>query len=238
MQDLALYQELLGLAEPWHVTGVRLDVRAQEVQVQVAVCEQVWACPQCAFRMHVHQWESRTWQHLDSCQFKTLISAEVPVVRYPEHGSQTVAVPWAEKYGRFARWFERLAIDVLRECSVSAACALLRMTWDEADGIKQRAVARGLLRKQAQPVKRLGVDEKSAGRGQDYVTVVTNLEPGRSATVEYVGDGRKQASLDAYWQQLPVETPRGGGGGGDGPLGTLFQFDAGTRARGGRQDCP
>jgi transposase len=205
MQDLQLYQQLLGLAEPWYVAGVRLDVKAQEVEVTVAVRDQLWGCPQCACRMHVHQWENRRWRHLDSCQFKTFIRADVPVVLCAEHGSQTVAVPWAEKYGRFSRLFERLAIDVLRECSVSAACALLRVSWDEADGIKQRAVARGLLRKQAQPVTRLGVDEKSAGRGQNYVTVVANLEPGCAATVEYVGDGRKQEALDAYWRQVPAK---------------------------------
>ncbi|MCZ7636031.1 MAG: transposase [Verrucomicrobia bacterium] len=109
-------------------------------------------------------------------------------------------VPWAEPYGRFTKRFERLAIDLLQECSIRAVCEGLRISWDEADGIKQRAVARGLLRKQTQPVRRLGVDEKSAGRGQNYVTVVANLEPGRSATVEYVGDGRTQETLEAYWQ--------------------------------------
>ena len=205
MQDLQLYQQLLGLSEPWYVAGVRLDVKAQTVEVTVAVREQVWGCPECACRMHVHAWEGRTWRHLDSCQFKTLIRADVPIVLCPQHGSQTVAVPWAEKYARFSQLFERLAIDVLRECSVSATCGLLRISWDEADGIKQRAVARGLLRKQAQPVTRLGVDEKSAGRGQNYVTVVARLEPGQAATVEYVGDGRKQEALDGYWQQVSAE---------------------------------
>jgi transposase len=205
MEDLQLYQQLLGLSEPWYVTGVRLDIQAQEVQVTVGVRQELWGCPQCACRMHVHQWETRTWRHLDSCQFKTFIRADVPVVKCLEHGSQTVAVPWAEKYGRFTKLFERLAIDVLRECSVSAACGLLRISWDEADGIKQRAVARGLLRKEAQPVKRLGVDEKSAGRGQNYVTVVAKLEPGCAATVEYVGEGRKQEALDGYWQQVSAE---------------------------------
>lgn len=205
MKDLQLYQQLLGLTEPWYVAGVRLDVPAQAVEVSVAVREQAWACPQCACRMHVHQWETRRWRHLDSCQFKTLIRADVPVVQCPEHGSQTVAVPWAEKYGRFSKLFERLAIDLMRECSVSAACAILRMSWDEADGIKQRAVTRGLARKEAQPAQRLGVDEKSAGRGQNYVTVVARLEPGQAATVEYVGDGRKQEALDGYWRQMPVE---------------------------------
>jgi transposase len=205
MQDLQLYQQLLNLKEPWYVAGVRLDPQAQEVEVTAAVRDQLWACPQCSCRMHIHQWETRRWRHLDSCQFKTFIRAEVPVVQCPEHGAQTVKVPWAESYARFSKLFERLAIDVLRECSVSAACDLLRISWDEADGIKQRAVERGLLRKQARPVKRLGVDEKSAGRGQNYVTVVANLEPGQSATVEYVGDGRKQETLDAYWQQLSPE---------------------------------
>lgn len=205
MQDRQLYEQLLGLNEPWYVTGVRLDVKAQAVEVTVAVRDQLWGCPQCACRMHVHQGESRTWRHLDSCQFKTLIRADVPVVRCPEHGSQTVAVPWAEKYGRFSKLFERLAIDVLREGSVSAACGLLRIRWDEADGIKQRAVARGRLRQQAQPLKRLGVDEQSAGRGQNYVTVVARLEPGQAATVESVGEGRKQEALDGYWQQVSAE---------------------------------
>jgi len=205
MKDFELYQQLLGLNEPWQVTGVRLDLKAQEVEVTVAVREQVWGCPQCARRMHVHQWQERRWRHLDSCQFRTFIRAEVPVVRCAEHGSQTVAVPWAEKYGRFSKLFERLAIDLMLECSISGACAILRISWEEAAGIKQRAVGRGLERKAVRPVKELGVDEKSAGRGHDYVTVVANLEPGRSATVEYVGDGRTQEALDGYWRGLPAE---------------------------------
>jgi transposase len=205
MKDLQLYQQLLGLREPWYVAGVRLDIKAQEVEVTVAVREQVWGCPECATRMHVHQWETRRWRHLDSCQFKMIIRSEVPVVLCPEHGSQTVAVPWAEKYGRFSKLFERLAIDLMLECSVAAACQILRLSWDEADRIKQRSVARGLARKQAQPAKRLGGDAKSAGRGQNYVTVVARLEPGQAATVEYVGDGRKQEALDGYWRQIPVQ---------------------------------
>lgn len=121
-----------------------------------------------------------------------------------------MAVPWAEMCGRFGKLFEQLAIDVLRECSVSATCELLRISWDDADGIKQQAVARGLLRKQAQPITRLGVDEKSAGRGQNYVTVVARLEPGQAATVEYVGAGRKQEARDGYWQRLSHERHAGG----------------------------
>lgn len=209
MQDYQLYEQILGLQAPWRVEAVRLAAEAGEIVVRVVCPEDTWGCPQCHQRMHIHEWDQRRWRHLDSCQFHTYIEAAIPRVRCPEHGTITVQVPWAEPYGRFTKLFERLAIDLLRECSVSGAMRLLRISWDEADGIKQRAVQRGLVRQTIRPVQRLGVDEKSAGRGQNYVTVVARLEPGQAATVEYVGDGRTQETLDAYWQRLPSELRAG-----------------------------
>ena len=35
MKDTTLYDELLGLKQPWYVAGVRLDVVKQEVEVEV-----------------------------------------------------------------------------------------------------------------------------------------------------------------------------------------------------------
>jgi hypothetical protein len=43
-----------------------------------------------------------------------------------------VRLPWAEPHARFTTLFERLAIDVLKECSVEAAAWLLR------DGLTHR----------------------------------------------------------------------------------------------------
>ena len=205
MKDIQLYQQILGLADPWQVQEVTLKREAKEIEIRVGCTETVWGCPQCSQRMQLHAYDERRWRHLDSCQFRTVIVARVPVVKCPEHGAQTVAVPWAEKWGRFSRLFERLAIDLMQECSIWAACEILRISWDEADGIKQRAVKRGLARKVKSVPQVVCVDEKSAGHGQDYVTVVARLEAGKPATVDYVGDGRSQDSLDRYWQQWTRE---------------------------------
>ena len=150
MQDIQLYSHILGLSEPWRVKSVRLIPEASEIEVEVECTQKVWACGKCQERTHVQGWERRRWRQLDICQFKTWLAAEVPRVICEKHGSQTVPVPWAEKFTRFTRLFERLAIDVLRECSVNAASEMLRITWDEADGVKQRAVVRGMERKQAE----------------------------------------------------------------------------------------
>src|ERR1017187_10047551 len=136
MKDFQLYQQILGLVEPWVVESVTLKPKEQEIEVRVGFADRLWGCPLCQKRMHIHDYEERRWRHLDSCQFKTIIVSRVPVVRCAEHGAQTVAVPWAEKYTRFSRLFERLAIDVMLECSITGACSILGMSWDEADGIK------------------------------------------------------------------------------------------------------
>jgi len=204
MKDFQLYQQILGLVEPWRVESVTLKAKEREIEVRVGFGDTLWGCPDCQVRMQIHDHEERRWRHLDSCQFKTVIVSRVPIVRCPEHGSQTVAVPWAEKYSRFSRLFERLAIDVMLECSISGACELLRISWDEADGIKQRAVQRGLARKAPAVMPRLCVDEKGMGHGQNYLTIVAQVEADRT-TVQYVGQERRQESLDAFWESLTAE---------------------------------
>jgi transposase len=204
MKDFELYQQILGLAAPWRVESVTLKPKEREIEVRVGCAETLWGCPQCQQRMQVHDHEERRWRHLDSCQFKTLIVSRVPVVRCPDHGAQTVAVPWAEKYARCTRLFERFAIDVMLECSIAGACELLGVSWAEADGIKQRAVKRGLARKAPVVMPHLCVDEKGMGHGHDYLTIVAEVQAGQT-TVQYVGEERKQESLDAFWESLTAE---------------------------------
>jgi len=97
MQDFQLYQQILGIPEPWRVKQVTLNREARAVEVEVECTETVGGCPTCQRRMHRHDWERRRWRHLDSCQFQTILAADVPRVACAEHGTQTVAVPWAEK---------------------------------------------------------------------------------------------------------------------------------------------
>lgn len=110
----------MGLERPWHVTDVDLQLDDGEVVVSVEADRQLWGCPECGKKMCIHDYATRRWRHLDSCQFKTILEARVPRVKCMEHGTVTVKVPWAERHGRFTLLFERLALDVLRDCSIEA----------------------------------------------------------------------------------------------------------------------
>ena len=205
MKDTDLYSRILGLSAPWFVADVELDTTVGQVDVHVEHATGVrWRCPTCgrdlACRDHA---EPRIWRHLDTCQFKTFLHARVPRVECPEHGVLQVKVPWAEAKGRFTLLMERLIIDVLRECAtVSSTCRLMRISWDEAWNVMERAVRRGQARKKATPARYLGVDEKAFRKGHDYMTVVCDLLGG---TVEFVTQDRKTESLEDYYQQFTAQ---------------------------------
>ena len=67
----------------------------------------------------------------------------------------------AEPSSRFTALFERLAIDWLTAAGQKAVGERLALSWDEIHGIMERAVERGLERRQAEKLPAVGVDEKA-----------------------------------------------------------------------------
>jgi transposase len=206
VRDVELYRAILGLTPPWQVVSVDLDIPGRQVTAKVDAGPGPFPCPECQALIPGYDRRLRRWRHLDTCQFITWIEAEVPRVECPRHGVKQLPVPWAEAGSQFTALFERLAIDLLRECSVEGAAAILRISWDEAWGIKQRAVRRGLARRARRVVAHLGVDEKAFAKHHRYFTLVADLDAG---CVLYVDDDRKQESLDRYWQSLAPEQREG-----------------------------
>jgi len=144
----------------------------------------------------------RCWRHLDSCQFMTYLYACPPRVNCSEHGVKQVRLPWADPRARFTALFERLVIDILRETDVAGASRIMRISWDEAWHIMERAVERGLMNKEQRVVPHIGFDEKSVAKGHDYFTIVCNLDEG---TVEWIGEDRKRETAEKYFISLSPE---------------------------------
>ncbi len=204
MEDKKLYEHLLGIESPWSVNRVELDMNKKMVNVWVKHQAGVkWLCPKCQKPLTIYDHaEERAWRHLDSCAFQTYLHTRIPRVECPNDGVVQVKVPWAEPKSRFTILFERLAIDVLKQCDVTGAAEILKISWDEAWHIMERAVERGRQGKSKKVIKHIGVDEKAIAKGQKYMTLVCDIDGG---TIEHVADGRKQESLKEYYYGLSQE---------------------------------
>ena len=203
MNEREFYGVILGLQEPWEVKEVKVDAGVQKVEVRVGYREgTLWACPESRERLPVHDHVERSWRHLDTCQFETVLVCRVPRLRLGDGKVWTVPVPWAEKGSRFTLLFERMAVMVLQMArSLKQAAAWLRLDWDAVQRIMERAVERGLARRELEGLKHLGLDEKSFRRGQNYISVLTDLGP--EPRVLEVAEGRRTEDAVALIHTLP-----------------------------------
>lgn len=205
MEELTLehfYAQSLGLEAPWRVAGVVIDGEHKEVRIRVeCAAGEAWVDPETRQRAEIKDWQERTWRHLDTCEYQTVITARVPRVVLSSGETLTVRVPWAEPGGRFTKRFESRVIAFLQQCrTVRGAARLARITDDQADGVMRRAVARGMLRRADQPLKYAGLDEKAIAKGHRYVTILNDLEGGR--VIDVVPE-RTQEAAAALLRQLP-----------------------------------
>ncbi len=204
LDQKTMYAAILGLTKPWEVESVEVKLNPGEVHVHVALPDKTaWVCPECLSKAPIHDHQDRSWRHLDTCQYKTLVHARVPRLDCPQHGVKQLKVPWAEPGSHFTALFECLTIDWLTQASFKAVAAQLRLTWDEVDGIQQRAVRRGLERRKLDPPRYVGVDETSFQKGHEYVTVVSDITD--KTRVLYVADGHGKDAMDGFWKLFPTE---------------------------------
>jgi len=186
---------------------VDLHLDAGEVHVHLDLDPSVQlVCPVCGREAPGYDRRERRWRHLDTFQYRTILIAEIPRVQCPGDGIHQIIVPWSEPKSRFTSIFEALAIDWLQEASIAAVSRVLGVSWDELDGIMQRAVLRGLARREKLTPHRLGVDETSFQKRHEYVTAVVDQETG---CVVHVADGRGRASLDDFWADLSPDQLEG-----------------------------
>jgi transposase len=207
MRDIDLYQMLLGLTSPWRVTSVDVvqpvpPSHLGEITVRVEYpSNDKLQCPECETIAPGYDSRPRRWRHLNTMQWKTFIEADVPRVNCPDHGVRQIRVPWSEDQSRFTAMFEAFTIDVLQSVrSKVQAERLTGISWDQVDHVMDRAVTRGLARREIEEIPYLGIDEKSFGKGHDYASVLCDLS--RRRVLDVVPE-RKKAAAIALFQTIP-----------------------------------
>lgn len=207
MRDTELYQTLLGLRAPWEVAAVPITQASTDRPLGEIAVTVRWqpdsplVCPSCGSATPGYDSRPRRWRHLNTMQWKTFIAADVPRVNCPTCGVKQVRVAWAQDRSRFTELFEVFAIQVLKAVrSKVQAQWLTALSWDPVDRIMGRAVARGLNRRSLEGLTYVGLDEKSFGKGHDYVSVLHDLAGRR---VLEVVPKRTREAADTLWAAIP-----------------------------------
>ena len=197
MHDVDLFQRALGLEEPWAVVGVEFDAGQRRLELRIDFAKGArFACPECGRGgCEVHDTEEKTWRHLDFFQHQAYLSARVPRVRCAEHGVHQVKLPWARERSGFTLLFEALVMALVKEMPVAALAALVGEYDKRIWRIVHYYVDRAVEEQDLSGTERLGIDDTSFRRGQDYVSVFADLDERRAV---FVTKGRDRGTVEQF----------------------------------------
>ena len=141
-----------------------------------------WTDLETRERAHVHGWRERRWRHLDACEYQTVIIAKAPRLKLPSGETMTVVGPWSEEGGGPVtsgwRGTHRRPARVQDD---ERAARLARVSIGEAEGVMERAVRHGLLRREEREMPAVGLDEEAIRKPHHYATGLSDIGAGASA---------------------------------------------------------
>jgi len=181
MRDIQLFQLALGLTPPWQVEDVKFDPEKGRLDLTLGFPPGgEFQCPVCGregCKAYDTTWKE--WRHLNFFQHEAYLHAPVPRVQCPEHGVKQVEVPWARQGSGFTLLFEAFVLALVKEMPVAAVGRLVGEHDTRLWRILHHYVEVARSEADFSEVRRVGVDETSAKRGQDYITLFADLEEAR-----------------------------------------------------------
>jgi transposase len=203
-----MFEQSLGLREPWHVTRAVYEEQERAVHIYISGRKTAqYPCPECGklSERYDEEEDERVWRHADVVLYPCFIHSRRPRVSCAEHGIRVVNAPWAKSpYARFTLGFEGYAMLLAQIMSLNEARRVLRISRTAMLHIANYWVEKAVREDDLSSVNRLSIDETSFKRGQSYVTVIGAPVQRRVIGVE---DGRDVAAVERF--SLDFEKRRG-----------------------------
>lgn len=197
MNSEAIFELALGLKEPWYIKEIKLEkperLQRGQLDIYIDFREGSKFLDEHGKSSGAYDTEKRSWQHLNFFEHNCYIHARVPRIKQSSGEVRTVVVPWARPGSGFTLLFEAFAMLLIEyEMPVNKAAATLRVVAHRLWRVFNFWVRDGVQKDSLEEVKQVGIDETSAKKGHDYVTVCADLEKRR---VIYVGEGRESTTV-------------------------------------------
>jgi transposase len=193
----------VGIERPWRVRRSEFDAESAQLDLYLSFGRGArFECPakDCAHGdCLVHDTVDKTWRHLDFFQHKAFLHARLPRVRCPEHGVRQVAVPWARPGSGFTLLFEALVLRFAAAMPMAKVATMSREHDTRIWRVVEHHVRAARDQLDCTGVRRVGMDETAAAKGQDYVSIVADLDARR---VLFATEGRSADTVARFAADL------------------------------------
>lgn len=204
MTQKDLFSKALMVEKPWFVKEIHFDQEAGKLEIWIdfdrgSVFYYKDEALEIEGKFKAYDTELKTWRHLNFFQYECYLHAWIPRVDLGNGKVRMVTPPWDGLSLGFTLLFEALILELVKVMPVHQVCKLFGV-YDNKVWTMIKAYTK-ICRESEDysEVSVVGVDETSARKGHDYVTLFVDIEEKRTI---YVTEGRGNEVVEDFANDL------------------------------------
>jgi len=200
MTHKEIFATALGIQAPWFVDSIDLDPVKEELNIRVdfrrgSLFEYTDEDSGEISEYKAYDTTEKTWRHMNFFQFRCYIKARIPRVKLGNGKVKQVKAPWEGISHGFTLLFEAFVMQLVEVMTVHQVCETIgtydNKVWDIAKSYTE--ACRGF--SDYSNVRKIGIDETSARRGHDYVTLFVDMDEKKTL---FVTEGKSSETIKEF----------------------------------------
>ena len=195
-----LFETALGISTPWFIQGLDFDENKKLLVINLDfIAGTRFAHPDAEGLHPVHDTQVKRLRHLNFFQHETILEVRVPRVILPNGSTRVVDPDWAGKLDGFTLLFEAMVLAFCRHMPFSVVAKMVGLSWHRVHAICTRYVNIALLDANLSSVTNVALDETSARKGHDYLTIAADMDERK---VIFVTPGKDAKTIQTFAEYL------------------------------------
>lgn len=199
-----LFAKALMVDKPWYVHDVQFDLTTGKLEIWIDFergSTFYYEDKELGIKGHFKAYDTtqKTWRHLNFFQYQCYLHAWIPRIDTGNGKVRQVQAPWEGHAAGFTLLFEALILELVRVMPVHQASKLMGVYDGKLWNLIKAYTDTARACEDFSNVTIVGVDETSARKGHDYVSLFVDLEEKRTL---FVTEGKDNEVVADFVEDL------------------------------------
>lgn len=195
-----LFAKALGIEEPWIIKSVYFDSDKKLLEIKVdfkrgATFPYKDATTGNTKVYKAYDTVEKSWRHLNFFEHECYIVARTPRIQIEDGAVKLIMPPWAGVVGGFTMLFEALVLKMCANMPVHQVGDTLNVTDKRLWRILDCYIRKMLWLADHKDVSAIGMDETSARRGHNYISLFVDMATKKTI---YIAEGKDNQTVHEF----------------------------------------
>ncbi len=199
MEDL--FAKALGLASPWFIESINFDTEKSKLDITINFKKgSTFVDSDDEGKAYkAYDTVNKTWRHMNFFQHECYLHARVPRIKRDDGKVRLIPPPWSGKLSGFTLLFEAFLLQMCQSMPIHHVSKLTNVSDYRLWTLLELYIDAARFDEDYSDLHTIGMDETSATKGHDYITLFVDMKEKKTV---FVTDGKDSETVNDFVDEL------------------------------------